>query len=233
MHNAYLPRKSKRGMLSALGRTDVTASKFPRRNTLDYTTADGTRRLRLHDTDVVTVAPNGGITLDTGGFNTPLTRERINDFLPRVRPGYTVYQNALSTPNGARIIFDRTVYIGPRGAVRPDDQTLPARKQRALDTYCKALPVVFRLCGGVPPEDINWNPRIDSDTSRTDAATMLEWITCGRAPALMVETALLRRYAAHAIYHFLPRPDKEGGRLGREALRQVRRYARSCLGLPT
>ena len=232
MHNAHLPRKSKRGMLSALGRTDVTASKFPRRNTLDYTTADGTRRLRLHDTDVVTVAPNGGVTLDTGGFNTLLTRERINAFLGDVRPGYTMYQNALTTPNGARIIFDRTVYIGPRGAVRTDDQTLPARKQRALDTYCKALPGVFRLCGGVPPEDINWDPRTDPDTGRTDAATMLEWITYGRAPALMVKTALLRRYAAHAI-HFLPRPDKEGGRLGREALRQVRRYARSCLGLPT
>jgi hypothetical protein len=71
MHNAYLPRKSKREMLSALGRADVTASKLSQGNTLDYTTADGTRRLRLHGTDVVAVAPNGGITLDTGGLTPP------------------------------------------------------------------------------------------------------------------------------------------------------------------
>jgi hypothetical protein len=38
--------------------------------------------VRLHSTDVVTFHPNGDVTLNTGGWNTIITWDRINDYAP-------------------------------------------------------------------------------------------------------------------------------------------------------
>jgi hypothetical protein len=39
--------------------------------------------IRLHSTDVVTISPDNVVTLDTGGWRTVTTKERINRFAPR------------------------------------------------------------------------------------------------------------------------------------------------------
>jgi hypothetical protein len=38
--------------------------------------------IRLHDTDVVTLHPDGSITLNTGGWYTVTTKDRLNSYLP-------------------------------------------------------------------------------------------------------------------------------------------------------
>lgn len=43
---------------------------------------DDTIAVRLHDTDVVTYHRNGDIVLDTGGWMTVTTKDRINSFIP-------------------------------------------------------------------------------------------------------------------------------------------------------
>jgi len=43
---------------------------------------DGTFRIRLHDTDVVHVLPNGHYRLYTGGWRTLVTKNRINTYSP-------------------------------------------------------------------------------------------------------------------------------------------------------
>jgi len=40
--------------------------------------------LKLHNTDIVMLYPNGDMTLNTGGWYTVTTKERINRVLPRV-----------------------------------------------------------------------------------------------------------------------------------------------------
>ena len=45
--------------------------------------------LRLHKTDVVTYKPNGDIVLDSGGWRTPTTKDRIAEGLPA---GIRIYQ---------------------------------------------------------------------------------------------------------------------------------------------
>ena len=49
-------------------------------NTVRYTKADGSEVIRLHMTDVVTKKPNGNLVLDSGGWKTPTTKARINEY---------------------------------------------------------------------------------------------------------------------------------------------------------
>jgi hypothetical protein len=46
--------------------------------------------LNLHGTDVVTVSSSGDITLDSGGWQTTTTRERMNQLLQCI--GFRIYQ---------------------------------------------------------------------------------------------------------------------------------------------
>ena len=67
------------------------------RNKNQRTYANNTRILRgegcisveYHETDIVTVHADGKMVLDSGGYSTVTTKERINWFLP---VGYRIYQ---------------------------------------------------------------------------------------------------------------------------------------------
>lgn len=61
---------------------EVVTSKFVDRNTLKVSYKDGSEAIRLHNTDVVTFLPNGKIELNSGGWRTATTKERINKFSP-------------------------------------------------------------------------------------------------------------------------------------------------------
>ena len=50
-------------------------------NTYEYVYADGSRAIELHGTQVFYQAASGEITLDTGGWYSKVTRDRINDQL--------------------------------------------------------------------------------------------------------------------------------------------------------
>jgi hypothetical protein len=58
-------------------------------NTYMTREADGTIRYRLHSTDVVIHHPDGTFTLNSGGWHTVTTKERINRYAP-----CRVYQQA-------------------------------------------------------------------------------------------------------------------------------------------
>lgn len=44
---------------------------------------DGSVAIRLHNTDVVKIHPNGLYTLNSGGWQTVTTKDRINQYSPR------------------------------------------------------------------------------------------------------------------------------------------------------
>lgn len=96
---------------------------------------DGRIALRFHSTDVATMAPDGTMTLDSGGRRTLTTKDRINGAL-RIGPGYHArghvwtdrgiwyYGRRAPWMDGATVpvpFFDG-MRIGPDGAVvNPED----------------------------------------------------------------------------------------------------------------
>lgn len=95
-----------------------------RPNTLDYTRADGTRIIRLYYTDILTLWPGGGFMINTGGYNTPTTRDRLNLFLPApwrvsIRRGDMVLWR-LDAPHAEPLLFISIAHVAPTGeVVRP------------------------------------------------------------------------------------------------------------------
>jgi hypothetical protein len=61
-------------------------------NTVAYVDDSGAQCVRLHNTLVAKRAPDGAITLDSGGFRTVTTKRRINEALRAWRSDWVVYQ---------------------------------------------------------------------------------------------------------------------------------------------
>jgi len=77
---SYRGHRTKGDILS--GVTDeMVSSKKIANNTVEYFTASGDRVIRLHDTNIIRYKKNGRIVLNSGGWRTSTTRDRINSFL--------------------------------------------------------------------------------------------------------------------------------------------------------
>ncbi len=74
-------RQTKKDMLSTCNRP-VLSSMIVANNTLEISYADGTVAIRFHNTDVVVFHTDGSVTLDSGGWRTPATKDRINQYIP-------------------------------------------------------------------------------------------------------------------------------------------------------
>ena len=68
-------------------KTGKKISKIIGNNTLEVTYADNHKAIRLHDTDIISYIDDD-IILDSGGWQTVTTKNRINQYLP----DYQVYQ---------------------------------------------------------------------------------------------------------------------------------------------
>lgn len=62
-------------------KNEVLKSRFIANNTLEIHYKDGSRAIRLHDTDILTFKEDK-IILSSGGWQTVTTKSRINDFCP-------------------------------------------------------------------------------------------------------------------------------------------------------
>jgi hypothetical protein len=56
-------------------------SKLVRRNTRLTEYVDGRRTLRLHATDIITWKPDGTKILNSGGYRTHTTKERLSEYV--------------------------------------------------------------------------------------------------------------------------------------------------------
>lgn len=71
------------------GIENVVSSKKIANNTVQYKLTDGTEVIRLHNTDILTKYRNGKIVLNTDGWLTPTTKERLNNYSAVLMPkGY-------------------------------------------------------------------------------------------------------------------------------------------------
>lgn len=67
----------------------VASSKFVANNTVEWTNLDGVRFIRLHDTNILAFFPDGWVRFNSNGWQTPTTKDRMNNFGPK---GIRIYQ---------------------------------------------------------------------------------------------------------------------------------------------
>ena len=90
--------------------------------------------VRLYWTHVVTYYPDGSVVLDSNGWRTRMTKERINDHLPN---GWYICQEGgvwyLRKDMGLKeYIFHNGIRIGPRGGC--DGKLRPKKKERKKES---------------------------------------------------------------------------------------------------
>ena len=79
----YEPKKNKARLLESAPDAIVAGTaRIVAGNTLEYELSTGARAVQLHDTVIVIIGKDGTLTLNSGGFRTNTTKERINRYLP-------------------------------------------------------------------------------------------------------------------------------------------------------
>ena len=73
---------TKTEIMADVDQNTITRSKFIANNTVKYTLKDGTQIIRLYKTDIITFHTDGMIELNTGGYYTRTTKDRLNRFQP-------------------------------------------------------------------------------------------------------------------------------------------------------
>lgn len=223
------PAKTKTQMLAQLKREGIepVKSRIPMKNTLEYWLPAGTRVIRLHETDILAFHPNGAFTINTGGFNTPVTRSRLNLYLPFK---YGVFTESailhLTSPERPPVPFASIVEIGAMGKVTPDKSPAQLKGDRKrIDSFMKQI----KLDGLPSAANSEGDPWIFSPAQVTES-TMWDWLDTGyftrRFYALALEYAGL---APMGIGYYMSDAEKRG--LDSLDLRRIRRYIRSRVGL--
>jgi len=100
----YGTRMTKEDSIESI-KHDLMSSKKVANNTFEVVYKDNTRAIRFHKTNVITFGTDR-YTLNTGGWETATTKDRINKHIPE---GY-VYQERgdwyVNTPSGVVDYFD-------------------------------------------------------------------------------------------------------------------------------
>jgi hypothetical protein len=128
---------------------NVTAdtSRVISNNTIEYTVG-GTRAIRLHDTDIIVFDDRGGVTLNTGGWETNMTKNRINALQNKARL-YSDKGIWYAVVTGKQYVFEDGMRIGPRNGVTGDggDKAIKARRKKTkhIKAYCDAVAALDEL----------------------------------------------------------------------------------------
>jgi hypothetical protein len=137
---------------------------------LERVNKDGTIGVLLHNTHVVTFSPDGKVTLNTDGWRTVTTKDRINDYLPE---GWGLYQDSkvwyLYPPDeptqeekashdwrsqwerrqARRVVFEDGLAILPDGSVTGAGSEPDPKLLRQITNYAKGYANAF-IAGKVP-----------------------------------------------------------------------------------
>lgn len=134
--------KTKGDILSGVNQV-VVRSKFVDNNTVEYFTPDNRRVIRLHDTDILVFLPDGSYSVDTGGWRTVTTKDRINKFSRyRVWSDRGTWKTTDATGN-EYVFFDGIRYT-PEGKVQnsagsgKEEKRIKILKKK-IDNYCVEL----------------------------------------------------------------------------------------------
>lgn len=85
-------------------------------NTFVEARPGGDIAVRYHRTDIITFRPDGRIVLDTGGWLTTTTKQRLSAIIPGVRVwAERGGEWAVSSPNGRDARYEDCMYLDSRG----------------------------------------------------------------------------------------------------------------------
>jgi len=119
--------------------------KIVARNTFRYQRPDGTQVIRLHRTDIVEKRPDGSQVLNTGGWKTITTKDRLNTFSDyRVDSRKGVW--TVTGPEGSAPYYDGIVLpqaFRDAKAQAKGDRAVEAEKKLAADIkrFVKLIPL--------------------------------------------------------------------------------------------
>ncbi|MDE2096598.1 MAG: hypothetical protein KGL39_05070 [Patescibacteria group bacterium] len=226
------PAMSKRAMLAQLDVDPPPKARLAARNTLDYTDAAGVRRIRLHQTDILALRPDGAFSIETGGWNSVTTRARLKEFLPK---GWSVF-----TSKGVLHLrrfgddargpwpFERQVSVTASGQVKTDIKPAALdRTRKLIDAYMTA----FRKRGLPTAEESKGDPWIFTP-GKIEREVMLDWLKTKYVTRCMYRLALeWRGLTRVGVALYFSDADQAGGKLDKYAYGSIRRYIRACLGL--
>ena len=226
------PRQSKRSMVQALP-APPAAARLAARNTLDYTTAEGVRVIRLHSTDILTIHPSGAFIVNTGGWNTTTTRARLNSFLPAPWRVFTHKGVAHLSPGfgsgaAAPVPFRNTITVNKHGLAVSDMKPGADKKLVGLvDAYMKA----FKAKGLPSAAESGGDPWVFG-SHKVGQNVMLDWLKSRYVHRRMLTLALEYCGTPPAgIGYYLHQCDRNGGKMDRLLTSRIRRYIRACIGL--
>jgi hypothetical protein len=225
-------RKNKSELLKGVEAVD---SKVIARNTVRYTRPDGAVAVRLHSTDVVTTFPDGSIILDSGGWKTLTTKDRLRYALPT---GWAVYSDKgvwyVQTPAGEFVWQDGARFRANGKPVGKLANVALINQQRADEKLIK------RYCAKIVnepwPEGSGGDPWVwpnpkTGKLSESDVRSFLreQYVFLTMFDHACKWAGMGDMYLAMA---FRESPERAKGRhsLRRGVAAKVRRYLKACLG---
>lgn len=197
-------------------------------NTLRYSLPDGRKVIRLHDTDIVQIDRKGVVTLDSGGYQTVTTKDRINAYTPR---DFSVYSRKgwyVRTPKGTFPYVDGARFK-PDGtpcnlkAMQANDKRV-AKETAMVDAFMKHVRAV-----GWGKSDGGGDPWCFSpDVGRE---VMLDWIKGKYYTRRMASLALETRFMPAGVWLYFEGLKKTNGKPDRFVSGVIRKYVKAQLGL--
>jgi len=157
----YAKRVTKRDMLNNIeGPYKSAKVDRSKKATLCVTYEDGTREVWYHRTCVVKHLPNGNTVLNSGGFHTKTTKDRMNDHMPCGYITQRQYEWYYSPYGGEEIPFFDGIEITPDGEVvnRPDTSAEEAALQERKELLARIKKFCNQLKKLTPEEWANLKP---------------------------------------------------------------------------
>ncbi len=137
-------RQTKKEILNGIEDQIINSKKIGN-NTYQINYKNGNKSIRLHLTDVITFYPNGNISFNSGGWFTPTTKNRINDFNNN---GYNITQKKhiwyISRYNNIdQFVFYDGITFNKNGILKGKNLKPNIKKNDALKSKIKKF--VFKL----------------------------------------------------------------------------------------
>jgi hypothetical protein len=125
----FRPKRTKADLLSGCTKAVQSSRMAVGRSTVKVEYQDGTSALRYHDTDVITWdSYNGIVTLNSGGFRTSTTKDRINTYSNGIR----IYQEKgnwfVSTAVEKNLLFYDGITFNSGGELVSEKKELDSKR---------------------------------------------------------------------------------------------------------
>lgn len=110
-----MTRETMRDMM-ADATSEAVKPRLVANNTVEYSLPNGDKVIRLHHTDIVTFKPSGAVILNSGGWQTVTTKDRLNRFAPV--QVYSIRGIWHVSHNGNTVPFADGLEILPSGRIK-------------------------------------------------------------------------------------------------------------------